>query len=107
MDALKPDPAGWRVIRGRFGDCAAVVVGDAAAAAGVPFVAYRPNAEDLARWQVKPLVTLHDLAALPTWLTSSFCEPSNPNGPQCEPQGGWGLGPRARGELMNESRQLR
>src|SRR5438093_1018567 len=46
MDALKPDPAGWRVIRERFGDCAAVVVGDswvdgvAAAAAGVPFVAF-------------------------------------------------------------------
>src|SRR5439155_253128 len=51
MDALKPDPAGWRVIRERFGDCAAVVVGDswvdgvAAAAAGVPFVAYRPRLE--------------------------------------------------------------
>ena len=78
MDALKPDPAGWRVIRARFGDCAAVVVGDswvdgvAAAAAGVPFVAYRPNAADLARWQVKPEATLDDLAALPAWLTANL-----------------------------------
>lgn len=77
MDALKPDPAGWRVIRERFGDCDAVVVGDswvdgvAATAAGVPFVAYRPNAADLARWQVKPQATLHDLSALPAWLVAN------------------------------------
>jgi len=77
MDALKPDPAGWRVIRARFGDCAAVVVGDswvdgvAAAAAGVPFVAYRPNPVDLTRWQVKPQATLDDLAALPAWLAAN------------------------------------
>jgi len=76
MAALKPDPAGWRVIRERFGDCAAVVVGDswvdglAAAAVGVPFVAYRPNAEDLARWQVEPQATLDDLAVLPAWLAA-------------------------------------
>jgi phosphoglycolate phosphatase len=78
MDALKPDPAGWRVIRAHFGECTAVVVGDswvdgvAAAAAGVPFVAYRPSAADLARWQVKPEAILDDLATLPAWLTANF-----------------------------------
>ena len=77
MDALKPDPAGWRVIQKRFGDCAAVVVGDswvdgvAAAAAGVPFVAYRPKLEDLVRWKVEPEATLDDLAALPAWLAAN------------------------------------
>jgi phosphoglycolate phosphatase len=95
MAALKPDPDGWRVIRDHFtaplparsgaprghsahaanpGGCRAVVVGDswvdglAAAAAGVPFVAYRPNPADLARWQIKPVASLVDLAALPAWL---------------------------------------
>jgi len=74
MSALKPDPDGWRVIAARFGACPAVVVGDswvdglAAAAAGVPFVAYRSNPADLARWRVTPLVALTDLAALPAWL---------------------------------------
>ena len=78
MDALKPDPAGWRVIRERFGDCAAVVIGDswvdgvAAAAAGVPFVAYRPRLEDLECWQVKPETILDDLATLPGWLAANF-----------------------------------
>jgi phosphoglycolate phosphatase len=74
MKALKPDPDGWRVIAERFGPCHAVVIGDswvdglAAAAAGVPFLAYRPRSEELARWEVRPLATLHDLAALPGWL---------------------------------------
>lgn len=74
MRALKPDPDGWRVICERFGACAAVVVGDswvdgvAAAAAGVPFVAYRANAADLARWSITPLAHLDDLAALPALL---------------------------------------
>jgi len=76
MNALKPDPDGWRVITKRFGDCPAVVVGDswvdgvAAAAAGVPFVAYRANPADLARWQVTPVAALSDLNALPAWLTT-------------------------------------
>jgi phosphoglycolate phosphatase-like HAD superfamily hydrolase len=76
MSALKPDPDGWRVIAGRFGPCPAVVIGDswvdglAAAAAGVPFLAYRANPADLARWQVVPVGTLSDLAALPGWLTT-------------------------------------
>lgn len=74
MSALKPDPDGWRVIARRFGACPAVVVGDswvdglAAAAAGVPFVAYRANPADLARWRVTPVAALSDLAALPAWL---------------------------------------
>jgi len=74
MRALKPDPDGWRVIRERFGPCRAVVVGDswvdgvAATAAGVPFVAYRAVAADLARWGVTPVASLDDLAALPALL---------------------------------------
>lgn len=75
MLRLKPDPDGWRVIRERFADVDdAVVVGDswvdglAAAAAGVPFVAYRPVQAELDRWGVKPVAVLADLAALPAWL---------------------------------------
>jgi phosphoglycolate phosphatase len=76
MSALKPDPDGWRVITRHFGECPAVVVGDswvdgvAAAAAGVPFVAYRANPADLARWRVTPVATLSDLTTLPAWLTT-------------------------------------
>lgn len=93
MRALKPDPDGWRVISEHFtarlgGGTAsartaaghfravedAVVVGDswvdgvAAAAAGVPFVAYRAREEELRRWGVVPAARLDDLAALPAWL---------------------------------------
>jgi phosphoglycolate phosphatase len=75
MRALKPDPDGWRVIAAHFGaHREAVVVGDswvdgvAAAAAGVPFVAYRARDADLARWNVTPVARLTDLAALPDWL---------------------------------------
>jgi len=94
MRALKPDPDGWRVIsehfRGRlpggtgsaptaphFSDRLAggtVVVGDswvdgvAAAAAGVPFIAYRARQADLDRWNVTPIAQLADLALLPAWL---------------------------------------
>lgn len=81
MRALKPDPDGWRVICERMGHRPAVVVGDswvdglAAAAAGLPFVAYRPGDGDgerrdgdLERWHVTPRATLTDLAALPAWL---------------------------------------
>ncbi|PYN56923.1 MAG: hypothetical protein DMD92_15060 [Candidatus Rokuibacteriota bacterium] len=52
----------------------AVVVGDswvdgvAAAAVGVPFVAYRAREEELRRWGVEPVARLDDLAALPAWL---------------------------------------
>lgn len=75
MRALKPDPDGWRVIAERLGAAdAAVVVGDswvdglAAAAAGVPFVAYQAREADLERWGIKPVARLTDLTALPVWL---------------------------------------
>jgi phosphoglycolate phosphatase-like HAD superfamily hydrolase len=45
------------------------VDGLAAAAAGVPFIAYRANPADLARWKIEPVVTLTDLAGLPDWLS--------------------------------------
>ena len=54
----------------------AVVVGDswvdgvAAAAVGVPFVAYRAREEELQRWGVEPVARLDDLAALPAWLVA-------------------------------------
>src|SRR2546428_4852509 len=79
MRALKPDPDGWRVISEHFsgrlaGGTPAVVVGDswvdgvAAAAAGVPFIAYRARQADLDRWKVTPIAQLADLALLPAWL---------------------------------------
>ena len=77
MRALKPDPDGWRVISERLGPSDdAVVVGDswvdglAAAAAGLPFVAYRSRDSDLERWKVTPVARLSDLAALPAWLAA-------------------------------------
>jgi len=84
MRALKPDPDGWRVIAGHFGPAgaaasvarAAVVVGDswvdglAAAAVGVPFVAYRADHASLARFKVTPAAHLAELAHLPAWLAA-------------------------------------
>ena len=96
MTALKPDPDGWRIIAEHFGarldaraasaDTAtrfagtrdAVVVGDswvdgvAAAAVGVPFVAYGAREADLTRHGVTPVAWLSDLARLPEWLTTHF-----------------------------------
>lgn len=75
MDAMKPAPDGWRVIAARFaGVRDAVSVGDswvdgvAAAAAGVPFVAYRAREAELARWKITPVARLDDLTALPALL---------------------------------------
>ena len=75
MRALKPDPDGWRVVAERFGAMTdAVVVGDswvdglAAAAAGIPFLAYRPREADLERWNIVPVARLTDLKQLPAWL---------------------------------------
>src|SRR4029453_13159798 len=75
MRALKPDPDGWRVIAAHFGAHRdAVVVGDswvdgmAATAAGIPFVAYRPNATDMTRWKLEPVGGLDDPATPPAWL---------------------------------------
>ncbi|OGL13312.1 MAG: hypothetical protein A3I17_08040 [Candidatus Rokubacteria bacterium RIFCSPLOWO2_02_FULL_72_37] len=84
MRALKPDPDGWRVIAAHFGGRAgdagiarrAVVVGDswvdglAAAAAGVPFVAYRADRATLARRRVSPVAHLDELGHLPAWLAA-------------------------------------
>jgi phosphoglycolate phosphatase len=77
MRALKPDPDGWRVIAEKLAPVdQAVVVGDswvdglAAAAAGIPFVAYRPREAELTRWQVTPVARLTDLAELPGWLAA-------------------------------------
>ena len=47
------------------------VDGVAATAAGVPFVAYRPNEADLTRWKLEPVARLDDLAALPAWLAAA------------------------------------
>jgi phosphoglycolate phosphatase-like HAD superfamily hydrolase len=86
MRQLKPDPDGWRVIAERSSALpgagtaergslpGAVVVGDswvdgvAAAAAGVPFIAYRTDARDLQRWRLRPIARLTDLGDLPTLL---------------------------------------
>jgi phosphoglycolate phosphatase-like HAD superfamily hydrolase len=90
MAEMKPSADGWRVIAARFAavreavngrrpgrrirDDIAVRVGDswvdglAAAAAGIPFVAYRPREAELTRWKITPIARLDDLTALPTWL---------------------------------------
>ena len=47
------------------------VDGVAAAAAGVPFIAYRMPAADLTRWKIDPVATLTDLGALPDWLSTA------------------------------------
>src|SRR2546421_9607305 len=89
MRALKPDPDGWRIIAEHFGarldaraasaDTAtrfagtrdAVVVGDswvdgvAAAAVGVPFVAYGAREAGLTRHRVTPVAWVSDLARPP------------------------------------------
>jgi phosphoglycolate phosphatase len=73
-----PAPDGWSVIARHFGvpESEAVVVGDswvdglAAAKAGVPFVAYRAKAADLARWGIEPIAHLTDLATLPEWIAA-------------------------------------
>jgi phosphoglycolate phosphatase len=72
MAELKPDPAGFRVIQERFPTVTdAVVVGDswvdgvAAQAAGVPFIAYRANPEELHRHGVVPRARI---TALPDLL---------------------------------------
>jgi phosphoglycolate phosphatase len=77
MRELKPAPDGWRVIAdlvdGAEGSTH-FMVGDswvdgvAATAAGIPFIAYRMPAADLARFQIEPVATLTDLATLPRFL---------------------------------------
>src|SRR5207244_11550239 len=80
----RPPPDGWRVIAARFASVRdAVVVGDswvdglAAAAAGIPFVAYRPREADLARWKITPIARIDDLTALPAWLRARVNDDTN------------------------------
>jgi len=68
-------PAGrGEALNGRLSAGDAVVVGDswvdglAAAAVGIPFVAYRARPGELERWRVTPVAHLTDLALLPAWL---------------------------------------
>jgi len=90
MTEMKPSADGWRVIAAHFAavreavngrrpgrrirDDIAIMVGDswvdglAAAAAGLPFVAYRAREADLTRWKVTPIARMDDLTALPAWL---------------------------------------
>jgi phosphoglycolate phosphatase len=87
MGAMKPAPDGWRLIAARFaGVRDAVVVGDswvdgvAAAAAGIPFVAYRAREAELARWKITPVARLDDLAALPALLRERVVTNGSPLG---------------------------
>ncbi|MBI2218814.1 MAG: HAD family hydrolase [Candidatus Rokubacteria bacterium] len=104
--ALKPDPDGWRVIGERLGDVRdAVVVGDswvdglAAAAVGIPFVAYRPRAAELTRWGVKPVATLANLDELPAWLAAWSPDSEPVNESACRAGPGFTPGPANAGGL--------
>src|SRR5437773_2070142 len=84
MAEMKPSADGWRVIAARFaGVRDAIVVGDswvdglAAAAAGIPFVAYRPREADLACWKITPIARIDDLTALPAWLRARVNDDTN------------------------------
>jgi phosphoglycolate phosphatase len=75
MRALKPDPDGWRIILEHFGPARdAVVVGDswvdgvAAQAAGVPFIAYRPDRAEMERRGVLIAAEIRSLLDLPAAL---------------------------------------
>ncbi len=79
MVEMKPSADGWRVIAARFaGVRDAVVVGDswvdglAAAAAGIPFIAYRPRDGEMARWNIAPIAQIDDLTVLPALLRERF-----------------------------------
>ena len=69
---LKPDPDGLRVVRARWPQASRfVVIGDswidgaAAQAGGVPFIAYRADADELDRRGVKPTARISSLLDLP------------------------------------------
>lgn len=81
---LKPDPEGYRVIRERLPRLReAVVVGDswvdglAARAAGLPFIAYRADEAELARYGVAPRARITALPEL-LELAGGLCHPSEP-----------------------------
>ena len=72
---LKPDPDGVRVVRERWPDATQiVVVGDswvdglAAQAAGVPFIAYRPDVAEMEQRGVVIAARIHSLLDLPAAL---------------------------------------
>lgn len=73
--ALKPDPDGLRVIRARWPEAVHVVVvgdswvdGAAAQAGGVPFIAFRPDHDELARRGVSATAVIASLLDLPAAL---------------------------------------
>jgi phosphoglycolate phosphatase len=72
--ALKPDPAGLRLLEQAFPDRRIWVVGDswvdgaAAKAGGAAFIAYRADPVELARRGVASRVVLQDLRRLPAWI---------------------------------------
>jgi phosphoglycolate phosphatase len=72
---LKPDPDGLRVVRARWRQASRfVVIGDswidgaAAQAGGVPFIAYRADADELDRRGVTPTARISSLLDLPVAL---------------------------------------
>ena len=76
MRRLKPDPDGLRVVRERWPDASRiVVVGDswvdglAAQAAGVPFIAYRPDLAQMAERGVTMAARIQSLLDLPAALS--------------------------------------
>jgi phosphoglycolate phosphatase-like HAD superfamily hydrolase len=75
MRRLKPDPDGLRVVRERWPEAERIVVvgdswvdGAAAQAAGVPFIAFRPDREELARRGVAVTAEIGSLLDLPAAL---------------------------------------
>jgi phosphoglycolate phosphatase len=75
MRRLKPDPDGLRVVRERWPEAERIVVvgdswvdGAAAQAAGVPFIAFRPDREELARRGVAVAAEIGSLLDLPAAL---------------------------------------
>jgi phosphoglycolate phosphatase len=75
--ALKPDPAGLRLLEAAFPERRIWVVGDswvdgaAAQAGGAGFIAYGADAIELARRGVAPRTVLRDLRLLPEWLRTA------------------------------------
>ena len=72
--ALKPDPAGLRLLARTYPERRVWVVGDswvdgmAAQAGGAAFIAYGSDPAELARRGVSARTIVHDLRALPAWL---------------------------------------
>jgi phosphoglycolate phosphatase len=77
--ALKPDPAGLRLLEAAFPGRRIWVVGDswvdgaAAHAGGAAFIAYGADPAELARRGVAPRVVLLDHRHLPAWLRTAAC----------------------------------